>query len=227
MGYERNILCLAKSWKNKGYCVAGKEIVSEGFGAWIRPVSTRPSEEISELEARYVRHGVAAVPHKLSIRLRRPKPHSYQRENHVIDPSQRWSKIGNATWAEVNSAVDQIVGPLWVNGNSSGRGMNDRVPKERAKVLTNSLYLLKPELLRFEVGNDPWVQNKAHIRADFVVAGIRYNLKITDPVVYNEFQGKSGTFEAKSRILCVSLGELFEGYAYKLVASAISPEICG
>jgi len=44
------IVCLANSRKISGRCIAGKKI-SEN--KWMRPVSNRESEEISEEERRY------------------------------------------------------------------------------------------------------------------------------------------------------------------------------
>jgi hypothetical protein len=46
----RRIVCLANSRKPDGRCVAGKLYAQGKFGAWLRPISIREGEELSEQE---------------------------------------------------------------------------------------------------------------------------------------------------------------------------------
>jgi hypothetical protein len=46
----RRIVCLANSRKPDGRCVAGKLYAQGKFGAWLRPISARDGEELSEQE---------------------------------------------------------------------------------------------------------------------------------------------------------------------------------
>ena len=50
-------------------------------------------------------------------------------------------------------------------------------------------------------------------------------LSVTDPVVSAEVKGKGeGETSLGEALLCISLGEVFNGNAYKLVASVITPQ---
>ncbi len=46
----KQVVCLANSRKLNGRCIAGKELVQGKATDWIRPVSTREHEEVSEYE---------------------------------------------------------------------------------------------------------------------------------------------------------------------------------
>lgn len=85
MAYTKTILCLANSRKLSGRCIAGKEKLRRGYGEWIRPVSARPSEEISEEERRYENGQSAQILDVISVPMREPRPGAHQTENHLID----------------------------------------------------------------------------------------------------------------------------------------------
>lgn len=71
MGYTKKILYLANFRKEGGRCVAGKEVLSGGqLGGWIRPVSARTKEEISEKERAYKDGGTASVLDIIRIPMR-------------------------------------------------------------------------------------------------------------------------------------------------------------
>ena len=52
--FTKKMICLAKSRKTGGFCVAGKEILNDGtVGQWLRPISARDTEEIFANECRF------------------------------------------------------------------------------------------------------------------------------------------------------------------------------
>ena len=54
MSYKKTIVCLANSKKMSGRCIAGKELDARSrLGGWVRPVSNRETQEISEDERAY------------------------------------------------------------------------------------------------------------------------------------------------------------------------------
>lgn len=118
MPYTKAILCLAASRKHGGHCFAGKDLRT---GEWIRPVSDRPDEEISDRECTRPNGVTAALSDKLEIAFIQPRPRDHQTENHLIDSTKNWKRKGTATWQQVEGALDDHRGPLWANG----RGYSD------------------------------------------------------------------------------------------------------
>src|SRR5713101_1785529 len=101
MGDTKRIVCLANSRKHSGRCIAGKEVLAQGYGAWIRPVSARQSAEISEEERRYENGALPRLFDIIKIPVIGATPQLYQSENYVIDAEYYWVKKGEISWPDV------------------------------------------------------------------------------------------------------------------------------
>ena len=210
-----------------GRCLAGKEIRDGKLEQWIRPVSGREHQEISEHDRRYEDGTSAGLLDIVSIPMLNRVPHTYQSENWLIAEQHYWKKAGTASLGQLEAAVDTVAGPLWINGVSQS---NDRIPEAQAATLTNSLLLVKPTNLRIRVApkGDPTAPNKRGVRARFVLNWTEYSLVLTDPYVERKYlNGEDGTYPVPNAFLCVSLGEPFNGYVYKLAAALITPDRMG
>ncbi|MGM0681260.1 MAG: dual OB domain-containing protein [Thermodesulfobacteriota bacterium] len=232
MMYTKKILCLANSRKPpSGRCVAGREVVENGFGPWHRPVSTRVSEEISEEERRYENGQDPQVLDIISIPLSKPNPCDHQTENHVIDAECYWERKGAVSWGQLQGAIEVVGGPLWQNGYSTYYGTNDRVPQRGLTNLRRSLYLVQPRDLVITVvtEGEEFGNPRRRVRAQFTLDGSTYSLFVTDPVIERQYWGPvDGRYQIDQAVLCVSLGGLHDdGYAYKLVAAVITPDRAG
>jgi hypothetical protein len=227
MSYTKTIVCLANSRKPpSGRCVAGREVTASGFGDWIRPVSARPTQEISEEERRYENGGDPRVLDVVTITMARSQPHLHQQENHLIDADYYWEKQRTISWPELQDAIEDPAGPLWLNGPSSTYGRNDRVPEDRLSELTRSLYLIQPQNLELIVASEGgnFGPARRRVRARFDLCGCRYCIVVTDPLIERTcLAGDNGVTKVEDALICVSLGEVFHAFAYKLAAAVITP----
>lgn len=223
MPYSKTIVCLAASWKHHGTCIAGKEYVNGRFGAWIRPVSNRPGEEINWGERKKDNGYPTNVLDIVTISLDKPKPHLHQPENHVIASGSVWQHQKMLYANQIRGAIDGRINKLWVNGYSSTNGTNDQVPQKYLQQQSFSLALIQPKDFFIHAVNEvKGFEPKRRYRATFTLNGVDYKLVSTDPWIKKHYDQKDvGSYKIDDPIVCVSLGELIDGCAYKLVASVI------
>lgn len=223
MPQTKTIVCLAASRKHNGACFAGKDTSNK---KWLRPVSSRQGEEISDAEAMTLT-GRAALLDVLTIPILKPTPKLYQSENYLIDGKKQWTRVRKVTWAEVLVMVDVGLTTLWPNQDASWGYLNNRVLETAAKSLKSSLALLKPNKLAISVGPKGGMFEGANtrlVKAHFTLGSSNYILAVTDPAAEARYKnGPDGTKDITGAVVCVSLGEIFNGHAYKLVASVIEP----
>ena len=224
MHYVKRIVCLANSWRNSGRCIAGKEILASGYGAWVRPVSARATAEISDEERALAEGGDPRILDIVDVALAAPRPEPPQTENHLIDAGYYWEWKGRLPWPEVKRLVDQP-NELWPNKQSTSHGLNDRVSADLACQLTTSLALIEPEALTIRLQTEGADSGgpKRRPRAVLQYRGVPYNLAVTDPVTWRAFHRRpDGDYPLEGAFLSISLGEEFtDGYCYKLVAAII------
>jgi hypothetical protein len=224
--YSKTIVCLANSRKYCGRCIAGKEVLAAGFGKWVRPVSVRPTGEISDEERLYKDGREPGILDIIEIPMICPAPMLYQTENHVIDAGRPWSKTGTLRVQDLGHLLDHPA-TLWSNGRSAYNGLNDRVSQEEASGFDTSLCLIEPEGLTISVHVEGagvgGSFGQRRVRAHFEYSGVPYILAVTDPITERAFLRKAnGDYVLASAMICVSLGEPFaDGYCYKVVAAII------
>jgi len=229
--YFCEIVCLANSRKNSGRCIAGKLIDGPQAGEWVRPVSAREGAEISELERRFKNGSSPALLDILRVPLKTKAPHPYQPENHVIDAKFYWQATGRMDWDATARLADEVQGELWANLSSSKFGLNDRVHDDHAPDTTldfGSLKLLHVKDLVISTATEDQSGSgaKRRVRGAFSCSGLRYRLMITDPVVEQKYLAMTdGKYPVGEALICVSLGESFHGFAYKLIAAVLPPVV--
>lgn len=194
----------ANSIKHGQHCVAGKTLEGK---QWVRPVSDSEGKELTHSQAKCRNpHGTFNVKplQKVTIGLSGHVPLINQPENYLIDGSV-WQQKYTLDDHHIINFLD-YPSDLW--------GKDDRVRYELIKsgqlVISQSLYLVQVSNLSLYVSQ---FNNKR--RASFKYNGCEYDLPVTDP----RFDSVVLDTSAIKGILCISLGEEFEGNCYKLVAT--------
>lgn len=227
MTYSKTILCLANSYKHDGRCIAGKEIVLQEntwrVRDWVRPVSNRGSKEINLQEMTYECSSTVSKMDAMEINFIGSDNHAYQKENEIINHPPKWKKKFSMDAKHLPLFLDNPLS-LWSNGNSSYSGFNDRIATDNLNKKINSLYFIKPESIKIKVSAEGlnFGDNTRKVRAKFKYNNIDYWLTVTDPELKHEYLMKNnGEYDAPDiRYITISLGELHNGFSYKLVAGA-------
>ena len=200
MSYLKRIVCLANSRKYSERCVAGLEVEGARLSNWVRPVSSLPMGELGLSKRKLADGSDPALLDILEVPLLEPRPLGCQIENHLIDHNANWAKVGQFPRHQLLRYC-KSPNPLWINGYSSTRGLNDRIPEEQVETLPGSLVLVEPQQLRIEMRLEA---AKLKVRAVFCLEGQKYKLGVTDPVVekhcFTRPEGPSHLQEACSRL---------------------------
>lgn len=223
MPTTKRIVCLANSRKLSGRCVAGIEFSGQRRVGWIRPVSAREHEEVSEYERQYQDGSDPRLLDVMNVPLLEPRPKGYQQENWLLDPDSYWQKVGRLNWGDLH-ALAEPSGTLWINGDSTYNGTNDRIMLPQAAALRSSLRLVYVERLTLSVFRPgaAFGNPKRRVQGHFDHAGTHYRLWVTDPVYERHYLAQNdGDYVIGESFLTVSLGEPYEGACYKLIAAII------
>ncbi len=227
MAYLKTIICLANSRKLTGRCVAGKEWDGVKAGPWCRPVSARQRGELSA-ERWYAKSWRdPQLLDLIEVSLIGHYPSGCQTENYLVDAAIKWKLKGHVSPMCLIPFLDHPDRALWVNGESTTGGVNDRVQASIAEKQTNSLVLVQPDKLVINVKTEAPNTERARrrVRGHFMLAGQEYGLSITDPVVEEPILRHPDGFSTvlQKPILCISLSEKFrsQNACYKLIAGVI------
>lgn len=223
MPYIKRIVCLANSFKKGGSCIAGREVLGNRYGGWIRPVSGRPTAEVWFSESRYADSTNPKLLDVIEVAFLKLDPRKHQTENHIIDISRRWKKVGELKWAALAQLCERPAS-LWMNSDKTkGPGCYDCISEAEAATLRNSLTLIKPDNFTVDAGPHHYTHNRTY-RGRLDYNGTHYNMSVTDPVVTNKYATKEdGSYPLKGVYACISLTEPYEkdNRCHKLVAAVL------
>lgn len=219
----KSIVCLANSFRPGGSCVAGIEVSNVGFGPWIRPISHRPDQAISDDEKTYADGTRLSMLDMVEIDFDAHRPEHHQTENWLVKNGARWRKVGIALPHQLGGALFPPNRPLWLPAQSTYTGRNDQVTGQVAHASNWSLALLNPATCvvdvsfnKFSESNEVWVS--------FAWASVRHKIKLTDPVQFARFNtGVGHSYTLENALLCLSLAHVWvqKNTASKLVAGLV------
>lgn len=223
MSTIKRIICLANSRKLSGRCIAGRELVDGRPAGWIRPISAREHEEVSEREREYQNGEDPQVLDVIDVPVLEARPRTFQSENWLLDPGYYWSKVSRVEASDLADYVENE-GPLWLNVSSTLAGLNDEIPVDQANELNSSLTLVHVPAVQISVFSPgaAFGNPKRRVQARFRLGGDDYWLRVTDPIYERRYLARdNGEYALGPCYLTVSLGEAYKGYVYKLVAAII------
>ena len=223
MSTIKRILCLANSRKLQGRCIAGKVLSDAVPAEWIRPVSERENQEVSEQERQYEDGSDPRVLDIIDVPMIKPTPSQHQPENWLFDATKYWVKKGQAGHDFLQSCVDPVTN-LWINGHSTYNGKNDKIPLEAANSFDDSLRLIHVDSLSISVckPGEAFGNPKRRVQGHFQHCSTDYELWITDPNYERTYLAKpDGDYKIGESYLTISLGEPYKNAFSKLIATVI------
>lgn len=202
---KKEIVILANSLKNQARCVAGKCVSTK---QWIRPVGDLQGKALANNQITVKNWKGQVWPlqtlQKAEISFSQHAPLVNQPENYLIDGSQ-WIDKDKIQKRDLNNFLDNP-NDLW--------GDSDRVNFsliQSGKTINDSLYLINVKNLRLYTQYDKR-------RGTFNYNNTIYNFACTDLNFDKILQNRS-YIDIQNAILCISLGEPWNGDCYKLIAA--------
>jgi hypothetical protein len=227
MTEAKRVVILANSRKPPGRCVAGIEIAGTHV-VWVRPVGDVYGAGLKPWERR-LPDGSEPLPlDVVDFVVARHVPVDCHSENWLVDADRPRRRAGTFGFDDLNQLVSDP-DTLWTNDEETVLGLNDLVAEAELENFADSILLLGPQRLVLSAHTNRWSE-KQELRATFAHRGVRYRLKVTDPVYEDRYlTGEDGEFVVPTAYLTISLGEPWpkpgseQLYSSKLVAAVIEP----
>ena len=205
------LVCLANSKKRGGSCIAGKDTVSK---AWVRPV---PSPQGGAWNI----NGLDVLD-EFSFPTGKRVLLNHQTENVLAQPGN-WQIQSRNNFSVIRNMIDRPQA-IW---RFPGDTHQDRVSFAKIQTMgvNNSLYLIEAQGMLFYYGRG--ARGRKHLKSKFAYNGFVYDFSVTDPTIDTDLSAMAdGFYRCMSPInyVCVSLGENYNGFCYKLIASVICEE---
>lgn len=215
------MVCLAMSWRDRNYCIAGKRLNPDGTpGAWVRPVVAGVDGGIP--------HRVCVVDGRLpnildilTIPVGDACPLDHQTENCSCADGE-WACTGRYD-GNIESLLDTPES-LWGIAHSTFHGWRDKILSTEIAGIQNSLYTIDAQNVRILVRDELQINGETRRRARVRLthSGNDYILSLTDRAKRDSYINRdAGEYHIGNTYLTISLGALYNECYYKLVAGVI------
>jgi hypothetical protein len=211
---EKTIVIFANSVKHHQHCVAGKDIITK---EWIRPVGDENGCELQDEQTKYKnKYGkyFAKPLQKMKIKFVKKSPLLNQPENHIVS-DDIWIQNYKIDHSEIVNYLDSPPN-LWIDNISPNDRVDYQLIQKQTIKITQSLYLIQVKKIHIYWKDRSNFEQNPQRRGIFEYNQVTYDLPLTDPN-FSEFEEQ----DLENKFLCISLGEEFNGYCYKLIASIL------
>lgn len=219
----KEVVCLAYSRKTGGNCFAGIELAT---GCWIRAIGEYANGALSDFDCHMVvGDNPYVIPRPLdviNIDFSGPEPRLAQPENWRVFKTQ-WQKVRPTSLADL-----QVVRRAVADDPELFRGYDRSVSSHEIELRPPdcSLTLIRPRRLSWHTDID--THGRKRVRGTFAVSGANYDLPLTDDAhaarlkLQESSKWNNGLWNPLiDLLLTISLGDLYHGSHYKLIAGVI------
>ena len=211
---EKTIVIFANSVKHHQHCVAGKDVVTK---EWIRPIGDANGCELTHEQVKCQNlFGVfpTKILQKVKINFIQHAPLINQPENYVIS-NNIWIQNYRLDRSEIVNYLDSPPN-LWIDNISPNDRVDYQLIQKQTIKIAQSLYLIQVKKIHIYWKDRSNLGRNPQRRGKFEYNHVSYDLPLTDPN-FSEFKEQ----DLENKFLCISLGEEFNGYCYKLIASIL------
>lgn len=208
MCIQKTIVIFANSVKHSAHCIAGKVLDKT---EWVRPVRNKEGGELSREQINTNLNTPVNLLNIVTINFEKKVGLPNQPENFLVGQNSKFIFSETLDRGDIDKYLDKP-STLWIYEQSR----SDRVSSKYIKNITQSLYLLKIDKIKIYWKDRSQYLQKPQRRGIFNYNGTVYDLSLTDPN-YSTFEEQT----LENQFVCISLGEEFNGYFYKIIASII------
>ena len=210
----KTIVIFANSVKHHQHCVAGKDVVTK---KWIRPVGDENGCELTHEQTKSINpYGTFStkILQKVKITFVKHAPLINQPENYIIS-DKIWEQNYTLDPKEIINYIDNPTN-LWIDNTCNNDRINYHLIENGTINIEQSLYLIQVKKIHIYWKDRSNFEQNPQRKGIFEYNQVTYDLPLTDPN-FSEFEEQ----DLENKFLCISLGEEFNGYCYKLIASIL------